>query len=335
MILFSKKNFISSFLTLILLCSGGALTFNSCAKDAEEPYWPEDNNSTVVEDPSDKEDPNESEDPGNVEEPGDSEEPETPGEPGDEEDPGNSEEPGDEADEYDPVPSNFRYPLSYVILPEGTPEQLKEYTGFTLNFNKDNHTANYVAWELLSSETTGSANRNNYDYWVDKSLEGCLDKDFAYSTYGYERGHMCPAADQKWSEAAMYDSMVMANMCPQLRSLNSGLWGSLENTERSWAKKYGAIWIIAGPLYADSDDLYIGRAKARVASSYFKAFLYLDEKNTKAIAFVFQNGSNPGNIKDYAMSIDDLEILTGYDFFSALPDSIENAVEATFDFASW
>lgn len=235
----------------------------------------------------------------------------------------------------DVVPDDFKFPLTYVALPEGTPQQVKEYTSFTLNFNKDNHTANYVAWELLSSETTGSANRNNYNYWVDKDLEGCLSTDFAYSTYSYERGHMCPAADNKWSGAAMKDCMVMANMCPQLRQLNSGLWSTLEEKEREWAKRFGSVWIVAGPLYSDTDTLYVGGAKARVASAYFKAFLYNDNNNPKAIAFVFQNGSNPGNLKDYAISIDQLEEETGYDFFSALPDDIENVIEATCNFSDW
>lgn len=241
----------------------------------------------------------------------------------------------DPSNGYDEVPASYRYPLSYVALPEGTPQQVKEYTGFTVNFNKDNHTANYVAWELLKSETSGSANRDDFKYWVDSSMEGCLSTDFAYSTYSYERGHMCPAADQKWSEAAMNDSMVMTNMCPQYRSLNSGLWGTLENKERTWAKRDGAIWIVAGPIYYDDDDLYIGKAKARVPSAYFKAFLYIDTDNPRAIAFVFQNGANPGDIKEYAMTIDELEKQTGYDFFSALPDEIENKIEAEDSYSSW
>lgn len=229
----------------------------------------------------------------------------------------------------------YMYPLSYVALPEGTPQQVKEYTGFTVNFNKDNHTPNYVAWELLSSEASGSEDRNNYSYWVDTTLEGCLDTDYAYSTTRYERGHMCPAADSKWSAAAMKDCMVMSNMCPQLSAINSGIWATLENKERDWAKRDGAIWIIAGPVYYDTDTQYIGRAKARVPSAFFKAFLYNNGTHSRAIAFVFTNGTNPGNLESYAMSIDDLEQELGYDLFSALPDDIEETVESTFNFADW
>ncbi|MCH5241048.1 MAG: DNA/RNA non-specific endonuclease [Muribaculaceae bacterium] len=241
---------------------------------------------------------------------------------------------GSSSDGLDTV-EGFQFPLAYVALPDGTPEQVKEYTGFTLNFNKNNHTANYVSWELMSSETDGSVDRKDYNYWVDSSLEGCLDTDYAYSSTGYERGHLCPAADQKWSVEAMSDCMVMANMSPMLRSLNSGMWSTLENKERVWARRDGKIWIVAGPIYYDSDDKYIGRSQARVPSAYFKAFLYYDNTNPRAIAFVMQNGSNPGDLSAYAMSIDDLEKETGYDFFSALPDDIENAVESSFSFADW
>ena len=133
----------------------------------------------------------------------------------------------------------------------------------------------------------------------------------------------------------MRDCMVMSNMAPQLSKLNSGLWSTLEGKERTWAKRDKAIWIVAGPIYSEEDDLYIGKAQARVPSAYFKAFLYNDEENPRAIAFVMVNDTNPGNLKDYAMSIDDLEEVTGYDFFSALPDDIENEIEATFSFVDW
>ena len=376
MTIFTKKKFIGSFLCMALFFGSSLLTLNSCNTDAEEPFWPDDDDTTIVEDPTDGDEEKPGDDNGDEEKPGDdnSGDEEKPGDDnngdeekpgddntgddntGDEEQPGednngddngdnNGDNTGDEekpgetpADGPDAVPSNYKYPLSYVVLPEGTPQQVKEYTGFTVNFNKNNHTPNYVCWELLKSETNGSTSTSR-DYWVDKEVEGCLSTDYAYSTYKYERGHMCPAADQKWSSTAMKDAAVMTNMVPQLSSLNSGLWATLENKERDWAKRDGAIWIVSGPVYYDSDNLYVGAAKARVPSACFKAFLYYDESNPaakpRAIAFVMQNGSNPGNLQDYAMSVDDLEKLLGYDLFYALPDDIENEIEATYSFSDW
>ena len=226
------------------------------------------------------------------------------------------------------------YPgLETVFLPEGQAAQMKEYTGFTVSFNKDNHTPNYVAWELLGSEVASDVKRSN-KFWQDQDIEECpVTSDYTHS--GFDRGHMCPAADQKWSEQAMDDCFVMANICPQDHSLNAGAWNTLENKERLWAQRDSAIMIIAGPIYTDNDNQRIGDIGVRVPGAFFKALLAPYVENPRAIAFVYPNMTSPGNMQNYAMSIDDLEQLTGYDFFPALPDDIENKVESEFSFTEW
>lgn len=226
------------------------------------------------------------------------------------------------------------YPgLETVFVKEGTPEQIKEYTGFTISFNKDNHTPNYVAWELLGSEVSNEKGRSD-KFWQDTEIEGCPQHS-DYTRSGYDRGHMCPAADQKWSEQAMNDCFVMANMCPQVHELNAGAWLTLENKERQWAQRDSAIMIVAGPIYEETDQDRIGNIGVRVPGAFFKAFVapYLDQP--RAIAFVYPNMSAPGNMQNYAMSIDQLEEILGYDLFPALPDDIEDKVEATFSFKEW
>ena len=223
--------------------------------------------------------------------------------------------------------------LDLVLLPPDLPEQIKEYTGFKVSFNKENHTPNYVAWELLGSEVNGDVSRSN-NFWQDAEIEGCpAHRDYTYS--GYDRGHMCPAADQKWSSDAMNDCFVMANMCPQIHELNAGAWETLENKERQWAKRDSAIMIIAGPIYTENDTKRIGDIGVRVPGAFFKAFLAPYVKQPRAIAFVYPNMSSPGNMQDYSMSIDELEEILGYDLFSSLPDEIENDVEAAASFTEW
>lgn len=223
--------------------------------------------------------------------------------------------------------------LEKVILPDTIPQQIKSYEGFIVSFNRDNHTPNYVGWELLESEVSDKVDRYN-TFWQDTDLIGCPEhRDYSYS--GYDRGHMCPAADQKWSGQAMIDSFVMANMCPQDHDLNGGAWATLETKERQWAKRDSAIIIVAGPIYEKEDTKRIGLTGVRVPSAFFKAFLAPYIENPRAIAFVYPNMDSPGNMQDYAMSIDDLENLLGYDFFSTLPDEIENKVEARFSFTEW
>ncbi|MDE5849196.1 MAG: DNA/RNA non-specific endonuclease [Muribaculaceae bacterium] len=224
--------------------------------------------------------------------------------------------------------------LEKVTIPQGLTSQIKEYTGFTLSFNKDNRTPNYVAWELLGTEVSTEWPRKD-NFWQDTDLEGCpLKTEYYYSTSGYERGHMCPAADQRWSEKAMIDCFVMANMCPQIHDLNAGAWEDLEKKEREWAKRDSAVLIIAGPIYTDGDR-YIEKSQIRVPDAFFKILLapYIEEP--RGIAFVYPHMKCPGNMQDYATSIDEVEMITGFDFFSELPDEIEDKVESTFSFADW
>lgn len=220
-----------------------------------------------------------------------------------------------------------------VTLSDGSASQVKEYEGFKLSFNKDNKTPNWVAWELLGEEVDGSEKRQD-NFWQDFDIEGC-PSTYDYRGSGYDRGHMCPAADQKWSAQAMYDCFVMANMCPQDHSLNAGAWNTLENKERQWAKRDSAIVIVAGPIYERSDTKRIGDAGVRVPGAFFKilAAPYADEP--RGIAFVYPNMSSPGNMQEYVLTIDEVEELTGFDFLSSLPDNIEDEIESKASFREW
>lgn len=222
--------------------------------------------------------------------------------------------------------------LDIVITPSAVESKEYQYEGFRLSFNQHNRTPNWVAWELLDSETDGPAKRHN-KFWQDTNVEGCPSTN-DYKSSGYDRGHMCPAADQKWSQKAMDDCFVMANMCPQDHSLNSGAWNTLENKERNWAQRDSAIMIIAGPIYETSDKTTIGNG-VLVPSAFFKVLLAPYIEKPRAIAFVYPNMSAPGNMQNYVMTVDDLEKMTGYDFFSALPDDMESEVESVASFREW
>lgn len=220
-----------------------------------------------------------------------------------------------------------------VKTPASVPSQLKDYEGFTVSFNSDNHTPNWVAWELLVNETDGASSRSN-KFWQDPDIVGCpVTQD--YSNSGYDRGHMCPAADQKWSSTAMTDCFTLANMVPQDHALNAGAWKTLEAKERLWAQRDSALVIVAGPIYEKSDTKRIGSIGVRVPSACFKVIIapYLDEP--RGIAFVYPNMTAPGNMENYVMTIREVEKLTGFDFFYDLPDDIENKIETVSSFRDW
>lgn len=222
------------------------------------------------------------------------------------------------------------YPELHIA--KGSNAHVKDYTGFTVGFNASNRTPDWVGWELTADEAFGHESRSD-NFWQDYDLNGC-PAPADYRNSGYDKGHLCPAADQKWSAMAMSDCFVMANMAPQAHALNAGAWKTLEEKERLWARRDSAIVIVAGPIYYNSDRMSIGDG-VRVPSAFYKVLLapYLPEP--RAIGFIYPNMQSPGNMADYAMSVDEVEKITGLDFFSNLPDELENKVESRFSFNEW
>ncbi|MDE5651961.1 MAG: DNA/RNA non-specific endonuclease [Muribaculaceae bacterium] len=220
-------------------------------------------------------------------------------------------------------------------LAKGAPSTntVKEYDGFTVCFNPDNRTSDWVGWELLESEVSDNVSRTD-KFWQDYAVANCPSPD-DYRNSGFDKGHLCPAADQKRSASAMSDCFVMTNMTPQAHALNAGAWQTLEKKERLWAQRDSAIVIVAGPIYTDSDTDRIGKNGVRVPSSFYKVILAPYVESPRAIGFIYPNMKCPGDMANYAMSVRDVEKITGLDFFSALPDDIEDKVESTFSFTEW
>ena len=139
---------------------------------------------------------------------------------------------------------------------------------------------------------------------------------------------MAPAADMKWSKTAMKESFYMSNICPQVGNLNRGDWNDLEDACREWAAKYGTVYIACGPIFDNKSPKRIGENKVGVPDRFFKVVLIYNRKNPMAMGFLFNNKAHSQDLKKYMVTVDSIESITGLDFFSKLPDSIENKIEA-------
>lgn len=200
-------------------------------------------------------------------------------------------------------------------------------TGFTISYNNFYKVPNWVAWELTRQETTGNEERKS-KFLPDPDLPEPRVEHSDYTHSGYDRGHMAPAADMKWSEKAMQESFYMSNICPQNQKLNRDDWGDLENECRTWAKKYRNVYIVCGPIYDSSNPKRIGQHKVAVPDRFFKVVLIYNRKNPVAMGFLFENKAGHHKLEKYMVSVDSIETITGLDFFSQLPDNIEKQVEA-------
>ena len=223
--------------------------------------------------------------------------------------------------------------LMAVVTKPGVPSQLKSYTGMDLSFNSRCHIPNWVSWELTDEETTGEVGRTN-KFYNDPDIEGCPDSwDYSYS--GYDRGHMAPAGDMKWSEQAMQETFFLSNICPQVKQLNTGSWKNLEEKCRQWAKIDGRIYIVCGPIIDDKPMETIGDSHVWVPSRFFKVIIAPYSNPARGIGFIMPNGKVEGGMQACAVTIDEVERITGYDFFASLPDDIEAELESQCNFHQW
>ena len=132
----------------------------------------------------------------------------------------------------------------------------------------------------------------------------------------------------------MYESFSLVNVCPQNASLNSGVWNSIEIDCRRWANRFGDVYIVCGPVLLQREHETIGDNKVVVPEAFFKVILCLQGK-PKAIGYVIRNNEGKKKRDQFINTIDEVEQITGYDFFPALPDSIENTIEAYANLDDW
>ncbi len=217
------------------------------------------------------------------------------------------------------------------------PEEIVIHTDFTLSYNNKHLVPNWVAWVLTPDRNAGSEKRAN-DFQPDTSIKhGPIAYDTDYRGSGYDRGHMCPSADNKHSREAMNECFLFSNMCPQTHALNAGDWEKLETLCRKWAIAYDSIYIVCGPII-DKGETYatIGTNKVLVPKQFYKVVLrWTGSNSAEAIGFIFDNDTSSHPLTSYAVMVDSVEARTGINFFSKMPREVERRAEASFDCTKW
>lgn len=206
--------------------------------------------------------------------------------------------------------------------------------GYTASYNPATRLPNWVAWHLTAAHTDGKAKRKDHAFHEDTDVPEPRVDTYDYMRSGYDRGHMCPAGDNKWDALAMEQSFLMTNICPQDHRLNIGDWNNLETQCRQWAKEFGGIYIVCGPILYKGKHKTIGKNKVVVPEAFFKVILRMG-KTPQAIGFIYRNNDKRHPWGDYVNSVDEVERITGFDFFPTLPDKVEQKVESSYDAEAW
>ncbi|MDR1936934.1 MAG: DNA/RNA non-specific endonuclease, partial [Tannerellaceae bacterium] len=215
----------------------------------------------------------------------------------------------------------------------GKKEQIIYHEGYTVSYNSDYKIANWVAYELTAEEADSKDVKRKDNFIPDPMIaeeESATSED--YSGSGYDRGHLAPAGDMKWSEKAMQESFYFTNICPQNRGLNTGIWNTLENQCRKWAARYGKLLIVTGPVVIEDSLKQLGKQGVAIPNAFYKVICIPCADKPKGIGFLFENRTYvKTSIRSMAVSIDSVESVTGIDFFPSFPLEVQKEMEASTD----
>ena len=222
------------------------------------------------------------------------------------------------------------YPL---CVRESEGDQILLRSSYTVCYDAANRIPRWVEWILTAEHTMGSQPRLN-NFLPDEEVAEPRAELADYKGSGYDRGHMCPAGDNKWGYQPMRESFLLTNVCPQDQNLNSGDWNELESQCREWAKQYGSLYIACGPILRKAKGRTIGRNRVRVPEAFFKVVL-CPGATPKALGFIYENQPCNRPLSAYVVTVDEVERQTGLDFFPFLEKAVEAQVEATARLEDW
>lgn len=224
--------------------------------------------------------------------------------------------------------------FAQIELPKPKPRDLIiHHIGYVLSYNEPHEQANWVAYELTLEEVNGSFKRTN-DFRPDPKVKTGSASLADYRGSGYDRGHLAPAADMKWSPIAMSESFYMSNMSPQRPSFNRGIWKRLEEQVRKWAVNNKSVYIATGGVLT-SGLIKIGPNQVSVPEKFYKVILDYQEPELRGIGFILPNKGSKEPLENYAITIDKVESMTGIDFFHKLPNEIEAEIESEVNLSRW
>lgn len=235
--------------------------------------------------------------------------------------------------------------LKAIGLPS---EQYVLHSAMALEYSEPHEQARWVAHIILPDIIQGTVFRSN-DFRPDTLIPtgSAVEADYflktmnqnstwEYDGFGFDRGHLAPSADFRWSAQALSESYFYSNMSPQLADFNRGRWSELEALLRNYVTTHPDVqlYVVTGPvLEADLPVIERGVNRVAIPRHFFK--VALDLENRRAIGFVMPNAKIIYPLEHFALPVDAVEQLTGLDFFNALPDSLEGVVESSVDKALW
>lgn len=194
-------------------------------------------------------------------------------------------------------------------------------------FNTSKKLARWVSYKLSEEMFRGNAVRRNI-FSIDPLIPTESPTPMHYQGSGYDRGHLAPAADMRINQTAMDQSFYMTNITAQEPSFNRGIWKRLENLMRSLTEADKEYEVITGPIFRFKKKSYKTRF-LNIPTAFYKIIFYQNKDEIKSLAFLIPNKQSKKELKEFLVTIDQIEEKTKVDFFKNLPTSVSNKLEST------
>ncbi|WP_290702155.1 DNA/RNA non-specific endonuclease [Lacinutrix sp.] len=219
------------------------------------------------------------------------------------------------------------------FLPTSTTGQIVHHEGYSLSYSEPHEQAEWVAYELKKTHLSSTNFKRPY-FEIDNAVKTKAAHWGNYKKSGYDKGHLCPAADRKYSKQAHDETFLTSNISPQKHDFNAGVWNRLEQKTRYWAGKYDGVFVVSGGVLKGNMKT-IGSEKVAVPNQFYKVIIDNNSGETKMLAFLIDHKESKAPLYKFVVSVDEVEALTGIDFFSELEDSKENRLESSSSYKNW
>lgn len=219
------------------------------------------------------------------------------------------------------------------FFPTSTTKDIVIHKGYAFSYHEKYESAEWVAYELKASELRSTDYKRPFFVQDPAVKTGSADWR-NYKKSGYDKGHLCPAGDRKYSKQAFEETFYTSNISPQKHDFNSGIWNRLEQKVRYWSQKYDGIYVVTGGVLNENLKT-IGREKVAVPDYFYKVLLDNDRGTYKMIGFLVPHRDSNAPLYEFVVSVDVIEKMTGIDFFPQLDDRIENQLEKSADYKAW
>lgn len=219
------------------------------------------------------------------------------------------------------------------FLPSSTTGEIVHHENYSLSYNEAHEQAEWVAYELKKSHLSNTNFKRPY-FEIDLAVKTGAADWRNYKNSGYDRGHLCPAGDRRFSKEAHDETFLTSNISPQEHQFNAGIWNTLEQKVRYWARKYDGVFVITGGILKGNMKT-IGDEDVSVPNQFYKVLIDNNSGQTKMIAFLMPHEDSQQPLYKFVVSVDKIEELTGIDFFAELEDRLENKLEASSSYKGW